>query len=119
MRQKAMTTYLNPDYHPYKCEIVIPILLKVQIYLEPEVLGMPPSCTFQEIEAKPELLSMPQPQQSEDHDLTPIHSSYKETAAESNLVQRYSLQVQALLRSLALKISDLTLFRRFFRGRFA
>lgn len=116
-----MTTDLNPDSHPYNCEIVIPISLNVPIYLEPEVLVMPPSCNLQEMEAKPELLSIPEPepQQAEDHNLTPIHSIYREAAVQSNLAQRYALQVQALLRSLALKISDLALFRRFFRGRFA
>lgn len=122
MMHKAMTIYLDPDSHPYECEIVIPILLKVVIYIEPEVLEMPPSCEFQTMQAESEQISIPEPQpeQSEDHDLTPIHSSYWETAAQNNLVQRSVLQVQALLRSLAVKMSDfLTIFRRLFRGRFA
>jgi hypothetical protein len=54
MRQKAVTTYLEPDNQPYKCKIVIPISLNVPIYLEPEVLVMLPSCNLQAMKAEPE-----------------------------------------------------------------
>jgi hypothetical protein len=113
---KAMTTDLNPNYPSHACEIVIPILLKVPIYLELEVREMLPMCHVQGMEA--ETLSIPEPQleSSEDDSLAPATLTFSETLTNGNLSHRDSFQ--ALLKSLAV-ILALVLFYYFHQGRFA
>ncbi|MEB3180991.1 MAG: hypothetical protein VKL59_18450 [Nostocaceae cyanobacterium] len=36
----------SDESHPQGCEIVVPIILKLYIYLEPVVIEMPPECNY-------------------------------------------------------------------------
>jgi hypothetical protein len=38
----------DPNQHQYVCEVIIPIVLKIPLYIEPIVLEMPPTCVSQE-----------------------------------------------------------------------
>ncbi|NJP09235.1 MAG: hypothetical protein HC866_06890 [Leptolyngbyaceae cyanobacterium RU_5_1] len=64
-----MTTDLLRDRTPYSCEIVIPIVVKILVYIEPVVLEVPPTCDLpsQEVASLPEsttVPSAPEPQAS-------------------------------------------------------
>ncbi|MBE9069620.1 hypothetical protein IQ260_23525 [Leptolyngbya cf. ectocarpi LEGE 11479] len=39
-----MSTPLDFDRHPHGCEIVVPIVLKIPIYIEPIVIEKTPAC---------------------------------------------------------------------------
>ena len=52
-----MMTPLKSNHHPYGCEITLPIVLKLRIYLEPEIVEASPACHMQKSEPKLERVS--------------------------------------------------------------
>ena len=60
-----MDTLYTPDRHPDGCEIVVPIILKVPLYIEPVVIEKPPVCAGQKqaiVDSESELVdSEPEP----------------------------------------------------------
>ncbi|HAJ60136.1 MAG TPA: hypothetical protein DCP31_13480 [Cyanobacteria bacterium UBA8543] len=52
-----MSTSIESMYHPYECEIIIPVTLKIVILLQPEVLEMPSVCHPQVLELESDAIS--------------------------------------------------------------
>ena len=52
-----MMTPLQSDHHPHGCEITLPIVLKLRIYLEPEIVEASPAHHIRKSAPKPERVS--------------------------------------------------------------